>query len=306
MKLAALKHYVKKLTDNPFVVIKFVLMNSAIAKLINDQKYIELIYLFFYRKKLNLKCPKTFNEKLQWLKIYDKKPVHIIMADKYDVKQYVANIVGKEYVVPTLKVYDKVEEIRYEELPNQFVIKCTHDSGSTFICRKKEDFDWKKVKKSLKRACSKNYFFRGREWPYKYIKPRIIVEPLLLDTGGGIADYKFYCFNGKPQFLYVSKGLDRHLTARISFLTLDWKFAEFKRTDYQGLEKLPLKPIAYECMLQCVEILCKDEKFVRIDFYCVGNHVFFSEFTFYPNSGLVHFEPQEYDLKLGELLSLDD
>ena len=108
------------------------------------------------------------------------------MADKYDVKQYVANIVGKEYVVPTLKVYDKVEEIRYEELPNQFVIKCTHDSGSTFVCRKKEDFEWKKVKKSLKRACSKNYFFRGREWPYKYIKPRIIVEPLLLDTRGGV------------------------------------------------------------------------------------------------------------------------
>ncbi|MDE7446836.1 MAG: glycosyl transferase [Lachnospiraceae bacterium] len=307
MNFAILKYYGKKLIDNPFVVAKFIMINTGISKLISDKKYVELLYFFFYKEKLDLENPKTFNQKLQWLKLNDKKDIHTIMADKYQAKKYVAEVIGKEYVIPTIKVYDCVDDIRYEELPDQFAIKCTHDSGSTFICRNKERFEWKKVKKNLERALSRNYFYRGREWPYKHIKPRIIVEPFLVDSGGGaINDYKFYCFNGKPQFLYVSEGLDEHLTARLSFLTLDWTFAEFRRTDYPDLDELPQKPEAYEDMLRCAEILCKDEKFVRVDFYCIGKQVFFSEFTFYPNGGLVHFEPQEYDLKLGEMLKLDD
>lgn len=306
MNFALLKRYGKKIIDNPFVVANFIMINTGISKLISDKKYVELLYFFFYREKLDLGNPKTFNQKLQWLKLNDKKDMHTIMADKYQAKKFVAEVIGKEYVIPTIKVYNRVEDIRYEELPDQFAIKCTHDSGSTFICRDKEHFEWKKVKKNLGRALSRNYFYRGREWPYKHIKPRIIVESLLVDSDGGIADYKFYCFNGKPQFLYVSKGLDEHLTARISFLTLDWTFAEFRRTDYPDLDELPQKPEAYEDMLRCAEALCKDEKFVRVDFYCIGKQVFFSEFTFYPNGGLVHFEPQEYDLKLGEMLKLDD
>ena len=264
-------------------------------------------YFFFYKKKLDLGNPRTFNQKLQWLKLNDKKDIHTIMADKYQAKEFVAEALGKEYVIPTIKVYDRAEDIRFDELPDRFAIKCTHDSGSTFICRDKELFEWKKIKKKLGRALSRNYFYRGREWPYKNIKPRIIVEPFLVDAeGNAVNDYKFYCFNGKPQFLYVSKGLDEHLTARLSFLTLDWQFADFRRTDYPDLEKLPQKPEAYEDMLRCAEILCKGEKFVRVDFYCIGKQVLFSEFTFYPNGGLVHFEPQEYDLKLGDMLKLDD
>ncbi|MCM1262183.1 MAG: glycosyl transferase [Butyrivibrio sp.] len=307
MNFYIIRHYLKKMIDDPFAIFRFIMMNTYLSKLIDDKKYIESLYFLYYKEKLNLKNPQTFNQKLQWLKLNDRKSIHTVMADKYEAKKLVTDLIGQEYVVPTLQVYENVEDIKLETLPDQFAIKCTHDSGSTFLCRNKANFKWNAIKKKLKKAVSTNYFYRAREWQYKDIRPRIIVEPLLeMQRGGGMADYKFYCFNGKPQFLYVSEGLDNHFTARISFLTLDWKFAEFRRTDYSDFDEIPQKPAAYEDMLSCAEKLCRNEKFVRVDFYCIGKQVFFSEFTFYPNSGFVHFEPQEYDLKLGEMLNIYD
>lgn len=283
------------------------LESKGLFNFLSDRKYLKLMYRLRIGKKLNLSQPKTFNEKLQWLKLHDRKPEYTNLVDKYEVKKIVADRIGEEYIIPTLGVWDKFDDIDFDKLPNQFVLKCTHDSGGLVICRDKSKFDIKSAKKKINRSLRSNYYYHGREWPYKNVEPRIIAEEYMQDGDNySLIDYKFYCFNGKIEYLYVSEGLEDHSTAKISFLTSDWNFAPFNRSDYKSFEELPLMPGNYKRMLSLAEQLSKGFRFIRIDLYEINKKVFFSEFTLTPCGGYMPFVPEEWDLKLGEFLELNN
>lgn len=282
-----------------------------LLKLLPDRVYLKMLFRFRTGKRLDLKCPKTFNEKLQWLKLYDRKPEYTTMVDKYAVKEYVSEKIGEKHIIPTLGAWDAFDDIDFSLLPDQFVLKCTHDSGGLVICRDKNKLDIDVAKKKINKALKNNYFWAGREWPYKNVKPRIIAEKYLEESGAesaeiaGLTDYKFYCFNGIPKYLYVSKGLEDHSTAKISFLTLDWQFAPFKRLDFAGFDSLPPKPTKLDEMIQIARKLADGKKFLRVDLYQVDNEIYFSELTFTPCGGLMPCDPKEWDRKLGDMLCID-
>ena len=296
---------VKKLLKNPAKIV-FVFDKLKISWLLSSKVYLKLKYKACMDKKLNLKNPKTFNEKLQWLKLYDRKDIYTTMVDKYEAKKYVAEIIGEEHIIPTLGVWDKFDDIDFDTLPNQFVLKCTHDSGGLVICRDKSKLDKMATRNILEKSLKNKYFFTAREWPYKNVKPRIIAEKYMQDNSqqSGLVDYKFYCFGGETKFLYISQGLENHKTARISFLNLDWTFAPFKRTDYKPFDDLPQKPKEFEKMIDLTKQLSKNIPFLRVDLYEIEGKIYFSELTFSPCGGMMRFEPEEWDYKFGEYIKL--
>ena len=272
-----------------------------------DKIYLKLRFYVIMGKRLNLKNPKTYSEKLQWLKLYDRKPEYTKMVDKYEAKKFVADIIGEECTVPTYGVWDKFEDINFDDLPDKFVLKCTHDSGGLVICRDKSKLDIAKAKQKIERSLKKDYFITRREWPYKNVKPRIIAEKYLEDEySKELSDYKFYCFNGEPKMLYVSRGLENHETARISFVTMDWKQAPLKRNDYESFEELPPKPQSFDLMVEYSRRLSKDIPFLRVDFYDVNGKLYFGELTFFPGAGFTALDPEEWDYTFGSWITLPD
>lgn len=282
------------------------LSKLGIYNWMGDEVYLRKRYNCVLGQELDIVNPCTFNEKLQWLKIHDRNPEYIKMADKFYAKQFVAENIGEEHIIPTLGCWEHFEDINFDSLPEQFVLKCTHDSGGLVVVRDKNTFDKIKAKKKIEKCLKHNYFYNSREWPYKDIKPQIIAEKYMEDGQGqkGLTDYKFYCFNGKPEYLYVSVGLENHETARISFLNLDWTFADFNRSDYLPLEKLPTKPSQFEKMKEIATQLSKGCPFLRVDLYEINGKVYFGELTFYPAEGMMPFCPKEADKKLGDLLDI--
>ena len=280
-------------------------LTKPIAKKISDKSYLKLEFYANMGRCLNLNSPQTFNEKLQWLKLYDRKPEYTTMVDKYEVKKLVADLIGEEYIIPTLGVWDSFDEIDFDALPDQFVLKCTHDSGGLAICRSKSTFDKNTAKIKIERAMKRDYFSVHREWPYKNVKPRIIAEKYMQDKGNlDLQDYKFYCFNGEPKFLYVSKGLSNHATARINFVSLDWEKMPFRRTDYAEFDELPPKPKNFDLMIEFAKKLSANIPFLRVDFYDINDKLYFGELTFFPGAGLTALTPTEWDSKLGEWIDL--
>lgn len=278
-------------------------------KFVSDEACLKILYHMYFDKKLNLDDPKTFNEKLQWLKLYDRKPIYTTMVDKYEVKKYVADIIGEEYIIPTLGVWDSFDEIDFDALPDQFVLKCTHDSGGLVICRDKEKLDISAAKKKLEDCLKREFFYTGREWPYKNVKPRIIAENYMKDSKTEkLRDYKFFCFNGEPKMIYISEGMDDHSTAQMSFYDLEGKKMPFHRADYLSFAVNPDMPETLPEMIDLSRLFAKKTEcpFVRIDFYCVNGKTYFSEITFFHGSGFSLFEPEEWDLKLGEWLTLPE
>ena len=272
---------------------------------LSDKTYIKLRYRLEMGKKIDLNNPKSFNEKLNWLKLNDRKSEYNKMVDKYDVREYIADKIGDEYLIPLLGVWDKFDDINFDELPNQFVLKCTHDSGSVVICRDKATFNIEAAKKKINRKMKKNLFWWGREWVYKDLKPRIIAEKYMEDKASKeLRDYKLFCFEGKPEFLYLSEGLENHETAKISYVSFDWKPAPFQRIDYPQFETLPEKPKNLDKMIELAAGLSKGIHFLRVDFYEINGKIYFGELTFFPGSGYTKFEPEEWEKKLGELIKL--
>lgn len=303
---------VREVCKNPYLIFKS-LAARGYLKWLGDQTYIKFLFRSRMGKWPDLKAPKTFNEKLQWMKLYDRRPEYVTMVDKYAAKKYAADIIGQTYIIPTLGVWDRFEDIDFDGLPQQFVLKCTHDSGGLVICRDKENLDRRAAREKLQTALARNYYYASREWPYKDVKPRILAEQYMEDNTSaasdmpaGLTDYKFYCFDGEPAFLYISKGLEDHATARISFLTLDWKPAPFQRRDYAPFETLPAKPAGWDTMLQICRKLSKGYPFLRVDLYQIGSRVYFSELTLTPCSGMLPFETPEQDRQLGDLLHLPE
>lgn len=273
----------------------------------NDEKYLKEFYKYKLNKELDLKEPKDFNEKLQWLKLNDRKPIYTNLVDKYEVKKIIAKEIGDEYIIPTIGIYKSFDEIDFDLLPQKFVIKCTHDSGGLIICKDKSNFDVKKARKKINHFLKVNHYYYAREWPYKDVSPRIIIENYMQNgTDGDLRDYKFYCFNGIPHYLYVSEGLSNHKTAKIDFYDMDFEKAPFGREDYLHFDKKPLKPVNFEKMKELSKKLSKDIPFVRVDFYEINGKIYFGELTFTPCGGFMKFYPEEWDRKLGDLIKLDE
>lgn len=304
MKLATMKSFAK----NPSQIVK-----AAFNKLVSmdrlhwmpDKSFLKLRYWSLTGKKLNLEDPKTLNEKLQWLKLYNRDPFYRKLVDKQDVKEYIAQTIGEEYLIPTLGVWDRFEDIDFDSLPQRFVLKCTHDSGSVVLCGDKDTFDIAAAREKLNDKLSKSLFWEGREWPYKGLKPRIIAEQYMENEDGSeLVDYKFFCFGGDPEFVYVSQGLSDHHTARISYVSMDWKPEPFHRSDFMQFEEIPSKPKNFDKMVEFSRKLASDYPFVRVDFYEICGKLYFGEITFFPGSGYTEFKPDEWNLFWGKRLVL--
>ena len=263
--------------------------------------YLKLKYYYHFGEKLNLKNPRTFNEKLQWLKLHNRNPQYTKMVDKYEVKKYVSKVLDKQYVIPTLEVWNTFEEIDFDALPNQFVLKCTHDSGGLVVCKDKDKLDVKEAKKKINQSLQNNYYYNGREWPYKNVKPRIIAEQYMADD---LRDYKLFCFNGVPRMTLVCSERFTKGGLKEDFYDEAWNHLEIQRPAY-GNAVLPIeRPKQYELMKELAAKLSEKMTFARIDFYEVNEKVYFGEITFYPASGFAGFTPEEWDLRLGDWIKL--
>lgn len=255
--------------------------------------------------ELDLKHPKTFNEKLQWLKLHDRNPLYTTLVDKYEAKKWVAEKIGEQYIIPTLAVYDSVDEIKLEDLPDQFVLKCTHDSGSIVICKDKSLFDWDIAKAKLQYGLDHNYYWYFREWPYKNVKPRVIAEPYVEDKRTHtLPDYKFYCFDGKVKALLIVTnrfiGKDTHY----DFFDADFHHLKMCRGTHSYSDILPDKPSLYDKMNELAAILSQGMPHVRCDFYQLNEKLYWGEMTFFPNAGIVPFDPMTFDELWGDYIEL--
>lgn len=270
-----------------------------------DKVYIQLYYFAQFNHFCNLKNPKTYNEKLNWLKLNDRNPEYTKMVDKYEVKKYVSNIIGEEYVIPTLGIWDKFDDIDFDELPEQFVLKCTHDSEGVVIVKDKSRFDVNEARKKINDALKCNFYYIGREWPYKNIKPRIIAEKYMKDEEcGELRDYKFFCFNGEPKAMFIAS--DREI-GETKFDFYDLNFNHLNIIQHYPNSKLKIeKPRNFDKMIELAKILSKNLIHVRVDFYEVNGKVYFGELTFYHFSGFQPFIPEEWDYKFGELINLKE
>lgn len=280
-------------------------LKHEIGKYVPDSLYLRRQYKKIMGKPLNLKNPHTFNEKLQWLKIHDRNPLYTTMVDKYAVKKYVADMIGEEYIIPTLGVWDKFDDINFDELPYQFVLKCTHDSGGLVICKDKSKLDMEKAKEKIEKSLKTNYYLLGREWPYKNVQRRIIAEKYMVDySGNDLSDYKVHCFNGVPKVILVCSERFSDAGLHEDFYDVNWKRLEVKRPDHPSSDIEQPEPKELQKMLLLSEQLSRKYPFMRTDFYEVNGRLYFGEITFYPASGFDRFEPEEWDYKFGEWLSL--
>lgn len=273
---------------------------------LDDETYLKRKYKACMGKELNLTNPQTFNEKLQWLKLHDRKPEYTTMVDKYAVKKYVADIIGEEYIIPTLGVWDDSDEIDFDKLPNQFVLKCNHNSGTGMcICKDKSELDFDKVKRELRKGLKQDYYLNGREWPYKNVKRRVIAEKYMENKEAReLRDYKIHCFNGIPKFILVCSERFSGNGTKEDFFDINWNKLSFKRPELDCSSKVIKQPIHLEKMLKLSEMLSKGKAFLRCDFYEINEKVYFGELTFFPASGFEAFEPEEWDYKLGSWLEL--
>lgn len=275
---------------------------NGLLNFLPDAFYLKIVFQAETGYKLNLKNPLTYNEKLQWIKLYDRKPEYTIFVDKYAVRAYIAQILGEKYLIPLIGVYDSVEEINWNLLPNRFVLKCTHGSGCNIICWDKKVLDIEQSKKKLHQWMKKSWYWFGREWSYRDIKPRIICERFLeTEDGKAPVDYKFMCFNGEPKLIQVH--YDRFGDHTNNFYDSNWN----KTSIRQGVPNSNIitnKPETYGEMYRIARELSKGMAYVRIDFYEHCGKVYFGEITLYPTSGFTAFSRYEDDMELGSWITL--
>lgn len=278
-------------------------ITDFVIKCIPDTAYLKYMYKKVTGKKLDLAHPKTFNEKLQWLKLYDRNPAYTKMVDKYAVRQYVKETIGEEYLIPLVGgPWERFEEIDLAKLPEQFVLKCTHDSGSVAICKNKHQFDTTPVRKKFNRALKGNFFYGGREWPYKNVQPRIIAEQYIVGAAGEeIVDYKLHCFHGEMKFVLVCA--DRTGEEKKVFYDSHWSKLPLKRPGMSSDVEIP-KPQLFDEMIRIARIFSRGIPFLRVDLYEISKKIYFGELTFFPAGGFEAFEPEEWDEKIGEWLVL--
>lgn len=275
------------------------------APILSDELYIKIRYWLTFHKRINLKDPKTYNEKLQWMKLYDRNPLYTQLVDKYEVRSFIEKKIGIEYLIPCYGIWDSFDDIDFSKLPDQFVMKCTHDSGSVLICRDKSKFDIDAAKIHFMKCLKHDSFISGREWAYKDVKPRIIAEKFMVDDSlVGLKDYKFFCFDGKVKALFIAT--DRGVPGKkvkFDFFDENFNHLPFKH-GHENAEILPPKPEHFEEMKILAEKLSAGLRHVRVDLYNVSGKIYFGEMTFYHHCGFVPFDPEEWDYKFGNCLKI--
>ncbi len=286
-----------------YKIIRKILGLKTVRIFLGDDDYLKIVYRVRFGRKLDLKNPKTFNEKLQWLKLYDRKDIYSMMVDKCEAKKYVASVIGKEFIIPTLGVYDRFEDIDFNKLPKQFVMKCTHNSGGIVICKDKKKLDKKKARKVLNKCLKRNFYYANREWPYKNVKPRIIVEKYIKDKmSDDLLDYKFMCFNGKPKYVYITVKNDNIFENYydMNFRPIDINHG-FPRSEINFM-----KPIPFVEMEKIAKKLSKDMPFLRVDLHYTNGKILFGEMTFYDWAGFRPFSNEGvWDEKMGAMIDLN-
>ena len=303
--MSKLKTLIRLLTKNQGALV----LSAGRIGLLNwmpDKPYLRLAFQGVMGYPLNLKDPKTFNEKLQWLKLYDRRPEYTKMVDKYAVRKYIADTIGEECLIPLLGVWDDPDEIDFNALPDQFVLKCNHNSGiGLCICKDKSKLDIKKVKKELWRGLNQDYYLAGREWPYKNMPRKIIAEQCMVDESGyELKDYKFFCFNGEPKALFVATDRNKlNEEVKFDFYDLEWNHLPFVNGHQNANRAIP-KPASFDKMIKIALVLSKGIPQVRVDLYDINGHVYFGELTFSHFSGFVPFQPEEWDYTFGSWLEL--
>ena len=276
------------------------------AAIWSDRFFLKAKFRLCMGQRLNLKKPQTYSEKLQWLKLYDRKPEYTRMVDKYAVKDYVANILGPEYIIPTLGVWNSANEIDWDSLPNKFVLKCTHDSGGLVICHDKSKLDKVKAIKKLNESLHHDYYLAGREWPYKNVPRRIIAEKYIEpapDTKD-LPDYKFFCFNGVVKALFIATERQKEgEEVKFDFFDAEFNHLPLKQ-GHENAAVIPQKPRNFELMKRAAEKLSKGIPQLRVDFYEIGDTVLFGELTLFHFGGMVPFRPKDWDQVFGEMIQL--
>lgn len=277
---------------------------NLFGRQMSDKTYLQCKWWVNNGKKLDLENPVTFNEKLQWLKLYNRNPMYTTMVDKYEAKKYVANIISDEHIIPTLGIYDSVEDIDFDSLPNQFVLKCTHDSGGIVICQDKTQLNRKKAIKKLRKGLKSNFYWTNREWPYKNVTPRIIAEKYMTNGDGELRDYKFFCFDGVPRVMFIaSDRFNKEEETKFDFFDMEFNHLPF-RNGHPNATKPIERPAEFDEMRMLASKLSKGIPQVRVDFYDVNGQIYFGEMTFFHWSGFVKFDPEEWDYKIGEMIEL--
>ena len=307
---------IKTFLKNPVKAVKSRLENKREERLrhdlskevyptLPDKEAISAMFYVRFGKKPNLCHPKTYNEKLQWLKLYNRKPEYIPLVDKCEVKKIVAEKIGSEYVIPTLGVWSSPDDIDFDALPEQFVLKCTHDSASVKICKDKKTFDKEAAKKHFAACLKKNPFSYGREWPYLGVKPRIIAEPYLEDEAAGeLPDYKFFCFDGEVKALFIATERQKAgEETKFDFYDAEGKHLDLRHGHPNAVPPPPL-PKQFEQMKELAEVLSKGFPHVRVDFYECNGRVYFGEYTFFHHCGFEPFDPPVWDEIFGSWLTL--
>ena len=296
-----MKKIVKILRD-PYWFFGVILRHVFSRYIRNDKTFIKWEFFSMMHRFPNLENPTTYNEKLQWLKLNCQNPEYTKMVDKYEAKEYVRKILGDEYIIPILGVWNSFDEIDFDKLPEKFVLKCTHDSGGLVICKDKSKLDKNEARKKIEKSLKHNYYLEHREYPYKNVKPRIIAEQFMVDESGTeLKDYKFFCFNGVCKMLFVAT--DRPFDTRFDFFDTDFNHLPFKQGHPLATKKIA-KPKGFEEMKRIAEKLSVNIPHVRVDLYDINGHIYFGELTFFHFSGNVPFEPSEWDDKIGNWLQL--
>ena len=269
----------------------------------SDEQYLKIAYWARMGKKLNIDKPQTFSEKLQWMKLHDRNPLYTKMVDKFEVKSLVAEKIGSEYIIPTIGVWDNVDEIDFASLPNQFVLKCTHDSGGLVICKDKSSLNINSAKKALAKCLKHSFYWGMREWPYKNVKPRIIAEQYMEDETGELRDFKFFCFNGEVKALFIATDRTKKEETKFDFFDADFNHLPFTN-GHPNAKIPPAKPVCFDEMKSLAAKLSCGIPQVRIDFYEIRGKVYFGEMTFFHWSGFTPFVPEEWDYKFGSWIKL--
>ncbi len=276
---------------------------ESAARVLPDKQYISLKYYFKTGERIDWDKPETFNEKLQWLKLHDRNPKYTSIVDKIEAKKYALSKINESHIVPTIAIWDNIDDINWEVLPERFVIKTNHDSGGVVICDDKKNLDIEQAKKKLKQHLNSNYYLYGREWPYKNVRRKIFAEEFLSsDSTTGINDYKVFVFNGKPRIIQVD--FDRFLDHKRNIYDTNWNYVECE-LEYPTHPEISIdKPHNLTKMLEMASELAADIPFARVDFYEVDKHLYFGEITLYPGSGFEVFKPYEWNKEIGTWLKI--
>lgn len=278
---------------------------TRVPWLFPDKLYLKMLFRLRMGYPLNVDTPQTYTEKLQWLKLYDRRPEYTHMVDKYEVKKYVANLIGEQYIIPTIGVWDRIEDIDFDSLPNQFVLKTTHGGGNTgvVICKNKETFDIYACKNKLRKSLRKDIYKDYREWPYKNVKPRIIAEQFMTDSNGELNDIKFFCFDGVPKAMLIAT--DRNTNVHFDYYDMDFNHFPFEQGGPNATKPI-CKPLNMDVMKSLAEKLSQNIPHVRVDFYNVDGKIYFGELTFFDSSGFAQFNPEEWDYIFGSWINLPE